>query len=136
MNRRWKHRLSNINPETKEAFCAKCGVVKVSKKDGRWKCTIARQEHRGADFSSDYWKDHPKNIHRQQERQKRKKKPRFAKLMGSSCEICKTTCNLCGDHDHKTGKFRGTLCRSCNSGIGFFKDQTALLAEAISYLSR
>jgi hypothetical protein len=43
---------------------------------------------------------------------------------------------LCGDHDHVTGEFRGTLCRGCNFGIGFFKDQIALLSEAIIYLSQ
>ena len=42
---RWKHRLSEVNPDTRSAVCAKCGVVRVKPKDhgkladGRhWRC--------------------------------------------------------------------------------------------------
>ncbi len=53
------------------------------------------------------------------------------------CEIChrapgKRVLNL--DHDHKTGDFRGWLCSNCNTGLGLFRDNVALLAAAISYL--
>ena len=52
-------------------------------------------------------------------------------------------CQICGDspdyslhvdHCHKTGKTRGLLCRTCNLGIGYFKDSTELLQIAIEYL--
>lgn len=51
------------------------------------------------------------------------------------CEICgmperskcrnqyglsKETMNLTIDHDHKTGEFRGLLCRRCNRCLGWF----------------
>ena len=38
------------------------------------------------------------------------------------------------DHDHKTGKPRGLLCRNHNLGLGFFGDSIALLREAAKYL--
>ena len=38
------------------------------------------------------------------------------------------------DHDHKTGKIRGLLCRSCNLGLGYFKDDIELLKNSILYL--
>ena len=54
------------------------------------------------------------------------------------CAICKkkpTGLHLWhGDHDHKTGAFRGVLCRKCNIGLGHFKDNVKFLREAIYYL--
>jgi hypothetical protein len=37
-------------------------------------------------------------------------------------------------HDHRTGKVRGWICDSCNTGIGRFKDDTAVLKKAIQYV--
>jgi len=56
------------------------------------------------------------------------------------CKICgsKLGTILLGklniDHDHKTGKVRGLLCRSCNMGLGSFKDNLILLRSAVKYL--
>jgi hypothetical protein len=53
-------------------------------------------------------------------------------------------CDLCGesstrtfhiDHCHTTGKIRGVLCSTCNSGLGMFKDSQRLLVAAIDYLN-
>ena len=38
------------------------------------------------------------------------------------------------DHDHKTGKVRGALCRNCNSGLGMFMDDTTIMQSAIEYI--
>lgn len=61
---------------------------------------------------------------------------------GGTCKICKRDPGvgkdgrllLQVDHCHKTGKVRGILCPSCNSGLAKFKENPALLAEAIRYL--
>jgi hypothetical protein len=53
------------------------------------------------------------------------------------CTICGSLKNneLVIDHNHLTGKFRGLICATCNSGLGFFKDDAELLKKAISYLN-
>jgi hypothetical protein len=38
------------------------------------------------------------------------------------------------DHDHKTNKIRGLLCNSCNSVLGYSKDDVNILTNSIKYL--
>ena len=53
----------------------------------------------------------------------------------NKCAICSTTnFKACIDHDHRTGIVRGILCRSCNIGLGFMKDDIDHLKSAIKYL--
>lgn len=58
------------------------------------------------------------------------------KEQGGRCLICRSKRKLDIDHDHKTGIVRGLLCRSCNLGLGYFKDNPILLARTIKYLLR
>lgn len=56
------------------------------------------------------------------------------------CEICgkaetaiapnkkqQTPNNLCVDHNHKTNKFRGLLCRNCNSRLGWYENNKDII---------
>lgn len=55
---------------------------------------------------------------------------------GGTCAICKTVPKKPAvDHCHSNGKIRGVLCNSCNSVIGFAKDNPETLASAMEYLS-
>lgn len=38
------------------------------------------------------------------------------------------------DHSHVTGKIRGLLCKKCNLGIGYLKDDPNVLLSARNYL--
>ncbi|WP_407664890.1 endonuclease domain-containing protein [Micromonospora tarensis] len=38
------------------------------------------------------------------------------------------------DHCHTSKDVRGVLCRTCNTGLGMFRDNTALLQAAVRYL--
>lgn len=63
----------------------------------------------------------------------------LAKQMGH-CAICHSTepGGLHGqwevDHDHKTGKVRGLLCRGCNVGLAMFRDDATIMRAAARYL--
>lgn len=61
-------------------------------------------------------------------------------LVPFKCPICEKTTipgltsKVVLDHDHDTGRVRGWICDSCNTGIGRFKDDIDLLKKAIHYL--
>lgn len=61
-------------------------------------------------------------------------------LVPFKCPICKKitvpglTSKVVLDHDHSTGRVRGWICDSCNTGLGRFKDNVELLKQAITYL--
>lgn len=42
--------------------------------------------------------------------------------------------SACVDHDHATGRMRSILCRACNTGLGLFRESSALLRKAASYI--
>jgi len=56
------------------------------------------------------------------------------------CKLCLTSFttliskNIHIDHCHTTNKVRGVLCLHCNTGLGYFKDNTRTLTKAINYL--
>lgn len=59
----------------------------------------------------------------------------------NQCQICSTVNDWDGkilvvDHDHSTGVIRGLLCDTCNRALGFFKDNTDVLRNAIEYLQK
>jgi hypothetical protein len=68
----------------------------------------------------------------------------YQKLLASQggvCAICKNpetikNRRLGVDHCHKSGKVRGLLCDSCNTGLGRFRDSVPLLRRAIRYLEQ
>lgn len=52
------------------------------------------------------------------------------------CECCGKAGKVHWDHDHTTGKFRGWLCVSCNTGLGKLGDSVEGLERAIAYLKK
>lgn len=66
---------------------------------------------------------------------------------GGVCAICrqpervsttkhKAAMRLAVDHDHHTGQIRALLCSRCNTGIGSFGHDPALMRAAIHYLDK
>ena len=54
----------------------------------------------------------------------------------AECPICLRKLKMVLDHSHVTGVSRDPICRSCNAGLGMFKDDQAALARAITYLQK
>jgi hypothetical protein len=117
--KRWKHRISNVDVAKRTATCTTCGpaVKVISRGQGRWRCyTDVRVRSR------DY-----KRAYRAGKRA----------MMKDHCEICGTKASkgrrkvLHWDHDHHTGRFRGTLCNDCNTAIGLLKDDPQLCRSAV-----
>jgi hypothetical protein len=55
---------------------------------------------------------------------------------GNICPICQDKKKLVVDHDHTSGKFRGLLCGTCNSGIGLLQDSFSTIIRAADYIRR
>ena len=61
---------------------------------------------------------------------------------GHACAVCQTTIPGNGrgdrrfdvDHNHKTGKVRGLLCRNCNVTLGVLENKRDRLAKLEEYL--
>ena len=59
------------------------------------------------------------------------------KKQNYKCSICKTNLNnikQCVDHCHTTEQIRGILCDNCNVGLGKFKDNEAIMLNALQYI--
>jgi hypothetical protein len=56
--------------------------------------------------------------------------------MKKACEVCGLTEDLVVDHDHESGKVRGTLCGFCNRGSGSLCDNPKLVRNLLHYLER
>lgn len=57
-----------------------------------------------------------------------------------ACAICRratgATRNLSVDHDHRTGRVRGLLCRPCNDLLGHIRDDVETAYRILRYLRR
>ena len=73
----------------------------------------------------------------------------FLESQGNCCAICRAPFGEkelpCVDHDHACcprkeracGKcVRGLICRTCNAGLGSFRDNATTLSNAIQYLNK
>ncbi len=110
-----------------ERGCRTCGTSFVIDEPGRWYCSKACQRLYG------------------QVRRHGLTVKEFRAMLARQANLCA----ICGgpwrgwngrtahiDHDHKTGRVRGLLCSPCNTAIGRFGDDPALLRRAADYLEQ
>lgn len=112
---KWVHRLRGVQEKERIATCEHCGPVCIiwHSRNQRWVCAIAKAIQRGKD---------------------RGHTAKYRQQMAAACEICCKKTDLIADTNHLTARFRGTLCRPCNSAIGLLKDNIRYLENAILYL--
>lgn len=64
---------------------------------------------------------------------------RIYDFQGGKCFICQRATGasrrLSVDHDHKTGKVRGLLCRPCNDVLGHLRDDPEAFERGMNYLN-
>lgn len=132
--RNW-HRIRDVRGEEMRGTCSLCGDVPVrwNQSGGYFVCAGQARKDR----------------HAAVERRRRRlaeyglmdgEYEQMEAAQGGKCVICKDEPaagdKLVIDHDHSTGAVRDLLCRSCNTGLGAFRDKPELMLEAIEYLRR
>lgn len=113
----WKHTLTERDIENRTAVCktdGKVRIIKTHKNRPLWSCAVAVAQRMG--------------------------KTRY---IGTENIILKKFCEICGskgkivlDHNHKSGKYRGSLCHKCNVGIGLLMEDPLIFKSALKYLKR
>jgi hypothetical protein len=129
MGGKWVHRLSNVDPETREADCANCGRVPLKNTGHGWRCRLAVREERRRRSSRSVL-SHSGASYVQRDA--------LGEQQGWLCGICGADVkeDPVLDHCHDTGTVRGILCRRCNTGMGMLQDDPELLKNAIEYLTQ
>ena len=128
-----RHTLTEVDEVARRAICSQCGPVDFRPRVGRvHECMTVRR------------RQHTKRSKEARRRWKIKEKygltpdglDELRRLQNGACAICSDVPDepLHVDHDHSTSEVRGLLCRRCNLGLGFFKDDQILLDLAKLYL--
>ena len=127
--------LMMLNTQTEKA-CSKCGVVQPLDRF----CKSS-----GANYLRTECRDCERELGRV-----RRELKRTHPTPGDDhiCPICKKGAaavkgaggrksgHWCLDHDHKTNKFRGFICHTCNRALGQLQDRVDVLENAIQYLKQ
>lgn len=130
----------NDKYRTHASRCKKCVLSSV----GAWRRTEAGFLRRREWGRENYRNNLSVRLKHRENRWKRSygiSSDQFHKMLLAQCGRCE----ICGsdfqdlrephvDHCHLTGKVRGLLCFTCNSLLGFAKDQVSILKKAVVYL--
>jgi hypothetical protein len=82
------------------------------------------------------WRSENPELNRERQRlsSARKLEKEAGRPKPDKCEICGSDTNLCFDHCHVSGKFRGWICSRCNKVLGFVEDDPEILYSLAEYL--
>ena len=128
--------LNRAKPDGRQPYCKKCVKDDYTERAAADPKYFARLAKRSRE--------------KDPERTERNRRKRRAKAYGLTleqltaletaadgrCMICRTpVAKLVVDHCHKTGRVRGLLCGTCNSAIGYLKDDPEIIRRAADYVS-
>jgi len=123
--------------------CQSCGVDKPRK-------DFTKYKNAGRNRNSSGLRTRCKPCHNDKYRDYKRMlqlKNRYGITVEEYDEMAKDGCDICGktseenkgylnvDHDHETGKLRGVLCLTCNTGLGKLGDNVEGLTRALEYLN-
>jgi hypothetical protein len=121
-------------------------IVENERKDAKlWNCYMRRYRLKNGDkvrgIERNYYQKNKIRISRKKNSGQDMLKEEFEKAMlalevDGGCEICGKVGERVIDHNHKTKKFRGLLCRNCNTALGNFCDNIDVIEKAIMYLKK
>lgn len=109
-------------------------VKKCSKCEKILNIEFFRQDNQGRNNNfKEYYRPECKDCERKLNEQLRLARSKAPKKP-NNCECCGRVEKLLVDHDHKTGNFRGWICKRCNLGIGRLGDDLNGVINAVNYL--
>lgn len=117
-----RHKLSEININSRKALCSVCGPTTLYIKGNRPRCATKSMCEQ---MSLGYYIGMVD----------------IEKLIGFKppiCTICQKTNNrrIVVDHDHNTDEIRGWLCDKCNMGLGYLSDDEDTILRLAEYVRK
>jgi|SRR5882672_3203438 len=121
-----------INPHMLNRGTKKCYHCKEHKSLSEFGTHIAgvRGGHKRGHYIDSYCRECNRNKSRYNT-EKAATRPRSDK-----CEACGNEDELCFDHCHITGFFRGWICKPCNDTLGWAKDNPDRLRALAKYIEK
>lgn len=148
-SRHKKGQCDNPNPQPYECFVndkrASDGLSSECKHCHRKRNNLKNQTTEGKEYWKEFNQSPKRKLYSKDYSLKRlygitlKQKQSMFDAQNGKCVTCnesfKNFESVCLDHDHKTGKIRGLLCRGCNNAIGLVKENCDTLDNMIRYLN-
>ncbi len=134
------HMLSNIDIDTRTADCSACeGRVKIwrgGSRRQRWRCANRVRAQVSRARITDPQKERVRKMVSNGVKITLEQFVELESQAAGRCQLCGRECDLHLDPCHDTGRVRGLLCSTCNTGLGKFGDDSQRLLDGVLYLLR